>query len=94
MRGCAEPIAETRGVPGLPDGIECCATSLEACTGAAVLAVGKFINAIIKFVIVAMAIFWLLKVLTKLRVREEAKEKGPTPTEALLAEIRDLLKAR
>jgi UDPglucose 6-dehydrogenase len=25
--------------PGLPDGIECCSTSLEACTGAAVLAV-------------------------------------------------------
>jgi large conductance mechanosensitive channel len=70
--------------------------SLEATrqAGASVLAIGVFINAIIKFVIVAMAIFWLLKVLTKLRVREEAKEKGPTPTEALLAEIRDELRAR
>jgi large conductance mechanosensitive channel len=62
--------------------------------GAAVLGIGVFINAIIKFLIVAMAIFWLLKVLTKLKVREEAGEKTPTPTEALLAEIRDELKAR
>ena len=62
--------------------------------GAAVLGVGVFINAIIKFLIVAMAIFWLLKVLTKLKVREEASEKPPTPTEALLAEIRDELRAR
>ena len=62
--------------------------------GAAVLGIGVFINAIIKFLIVAMAIFWLLKVLTKLKVREETGEKPPTPTEALLAEIRDELKAR
>jgi large conductance mechanosensitive channel len=70
--------------------------SLEATrqAGASVLAIGVFINAIIKFVIVAMAIFWLLKVLTKLRVREENKAKEPTPTEALLAEIRDELRAR
>jgi large conductance mechanosensitive channel len=69
--------------------------SLEAtrAAGASVLAIGVFINAIIKFLIVAMAIFWLLKVLTKLKVRDEAA-KGPTPTEALLAEIRDELKAR
>jgi len=68
--------------------------SLEATrqAGASVLAVGVFINAIIKFVIVAMAIFWLLKVLSRFRAKEEAK--GPTPTEALLAEIRDELKAR
>jgi large conductance mechanosensitive channel len=51
------------------------------------------INAIIKFMIVALAIFWLLRVLTTLRVRAEAA-KGPTPTEALLAEIRGELRAR
>ncbi len=62
--------------------------------GAAVLAIGSFINAIIKVLIVAMAIFWLLKALAKLRVREEEKAKGPTPTEKLLTEIRDELKAR
>ncbi|WP_245762142.1 large conductance mechanosensitive channel protein MscL [Falsiroseomonas stagni] len=69
--------------------------SLEATRegGAAVLAIGRFINAIIKFLIVAMAIFWLLKILTKLRVREEAV-KGPTPSEKLLAEILEELRKK
>ncbi|MBU8545360.1 large conductance mechanosensitive channel protein MscL [Roseomonas sp. ROY-5-3] len=69
--------------------------SLEATRegGAAVLAIGRFINAIIKFLIVAMAIFWLLKVLTKLRIRQEAV-KGPSSTDKLLAEILAELRAR
>jgi len=62
--------------------------------GAAVLAIGNFINAVIKFLIVAMVIFWLLKVINRLYRKEQAAPKGPTPTEALLAEIRDELKAR
>jgi large conductance mechanosensitive channel len=66
--------------------------------GAAVLAVGKFINAIIKFVIVGFAVFWMVKVLSKLQaskaVEEAAAPPPPTPTESLLAEIRDELKAR
>ena len=40
-----------------------------------------------------MAIFWLLKILTRLRVREEAV-KGPTPSEKLLAEILEELKKK
>ena len=69
--------------------------SLEATRegGAAVLAIGRFINAIIKFLIVALAIFWLLKILTKLRVREEAV-KGPTPSEKLLADILEELRKK
>jgi len=72
------------------------APSLEAtrANGAAVLAIGMFVNAIIKFLIVAMAIFWLLRVLTKLKVKQDDAPKGPTPSEILLAEIRDELKAR
>jgi len=64
--------------------------------GAAVLAVGMFINAIIKFLIVAMAIFWMLRVLSRMRKPEpEAPAPtGPTATEALLADIRDELRAR
>ena len=70
--------------------------SLEAtrASGASVLAIGMFINAIIKFVIVAMAIFWLLRVLTKLKMKQADAPKGPTPSEILLAEIRDELKTR
>jgi large conductance mechanosensitive channel len=60
--------------------------------GGAVLAIGRFINAIIRFLIVAMAIFWLLRVLTRLRIREEAKPAGPSRSEVLLAEIRDELR--
>lgn len=64
--------------------------------GAAVLAVGNFVNAVIKFVIVSFAVFWVVKVLTRLKLRELGKPSAaaPTPTEKLLAEIRDELKAQ
>lgn len=72
--------------------------SLEATRegGAAVLAVGKFINAVIKFVIVAFAIFWVVKLLSRLRLKEigKAPPAAPTPSEVLLGEIRDELRAR
>lgn len=61
--------------------------------GASVLALGSFLNAIIKFVIVGLAIFWLLKVLSRLSLSVN-QAKGPSPTEALLTEIRDELKAQ
>ena len=60
--------------------------------GAVTLNVGLFINAIIQFIIVAFAVFWLVKALTRLHVREDAKT-GPKP-EQLLAEIRDILKEK
>lgn len=73
--------------------------SLEATRqgGAAVLAIGKFINAVIKFAIVAFAVFWLVKILSRFKAKEEAKPSTPptpTPTEALLTEIRDELRGQ
>lgn len=72
--------------------------SLEATRegGAAVLAVGKFINAVIKFLIVAFAIFWVVKLLSRLRLSElgKAPQAAATPSEVLLGEIRDELRAR
>lgn len=63
--------------------------------GAAVLAVGKFINTVIKFVIVSFAIFWVVKLLARLRLSEIGKAAPVvTPTEKLLAEIRDELRTR
>lgn len=62
--------------------------------GAATVNVGLFINAIINFLIVSFAIFWLIKALTKLHVHSDPAPAGPTPTEVLLGEIRDELKAR
>ena len=58
---------------------------------------GAFINTLIQFAIVAFVVFLLVKAINRLR-REQAAEPvaapAPTPTEALLAEIRDELKAR
>lgn len=65
--------------------------------GAVTLNLGLFLNAVIQFLIVAMAIFWMVKALTRLHVREEAKPSAPaapTKTEVLLTEIRDELAAR
>jgi large conductance mechanosensitive channel len=59
---------------------------------------GALINAGIKFVIVAWAVFLLVKMINVIR-RRDAEEgpkapPAPTPQEALLIEIRDLLKAQ
>jgi large conductance mechanosensitive channel len=58
---------------------------------------GVFINTIIQFLIIAAAIFLMVKAINSLR-REEAQAPvepaAPTTTEALLTEIRDLLKSR
>src|SRR5580658_814200 len=58
---------------------------------------GVFINTIIQFLIVAAAIFLMVKAINSLR-REEAaapaEPAAPTTSEALLMEIRDLLKNR
>ena len=62
--------------------------------GAAVLALGVFLNAVIKFVIVGFAVFWLVKVLSRLGVAGEKKEVKATPEQLLLTEIRDELRAR
>lgn len=63
--------------------------------GAATLNIGLFINAIIQFVIVSFAIFWMVKGLSKLVAKKEAAPApGPSQTEILLAEIRDTLKAK
>ena len=58
---------------------------------------GAFINTLIQFAIVAFVIFLMVKAINRMR-REKAAEPeapaAPTATEALLAEIRDELKAR
>lgn len=53
---------------------------------------GKFIQTIINFVIVAWAIFLLVKAMNTIRHKEPPPPTPPTPSETLLAEIRDLLK--
>lgn len=64
--------------------------------GAPTVNVGLFLNAIIQFVIVSFAVFWLVKVLSRLKTKEEKAAAPPAPPkqEVLLTEIRDLLKAK
>jgi large conductance mechanosensitive channel len=65
--------------------------------GAPVIAYGAFINAVINFVIVALAIFIVVKGMNRLRRKQEqAPEELPVPPrqEVLLEEIRDILTAR
>jgi large conductance mechanosensitive channel len=68
-------------------------------TGEAIAAVtlnyGNFINTFIDFVIVAFAIFMMIKGLNRMKKKEAeapAVPAAPTKEEALLAEIRDILK--
>jgi large conductance mechanosensitive channel len=62
-----------------------------------VIAYGAFINAVINFIIVALAIFVLVKGMNQLR-RQQSEEPAEPPEaprqEVLLQEIRDILKAR
>ena len=61
---------------------------------APVIRYGVFINSVIEFVIVAFCVFLMVKLMNRLIKKEEAKPAPPTNEEKLLAEIRDLLKAR
>lgn len=69
----------------------------EGDVAAVTLGYGKFIQTIIDFVIVALAIFMGVKVINRLK-REEAVAPSlppaPSAEETLLGEIRDLLKAQ
>jgi large conductance mechanosensitive channel len=59
--------------------------------GAAVLAYGSFIQTIINFLIIAFAIFLIVKAANSRKKEEEAAPAGPTVEETLLTEIRDIL---
>jgi large conductance mechanosensitive channel len=66
--------------------------------GAVTINYGLFLNAVLRFIIVAFAIFLLVKQINRLQ-RQEAAEAPPPPPEPprqelLLAKIRDLLSAR
>ena len=71
------------------------ATLAEAKKATATLAYGSFITAVINFLLIAFVVFLLVKQVQRLMPPPPAPAPaptGPTPTEALLAEIRDLLK--
>jgi large conductance mechanosensitive channel len=80
--------AQARGVTDVP-AFASLAEAQKA--GHAVIAYGKFINAIISFLIVAFAIFILVKQINRLKKKEAVAPTAPTPEVVLLTEIRNLL---
>ncbi len=63
--------------------------------GAATLNYGSFIQAVIQFLIIAMAVFMMVKVLNAAKAKEEEAPVAPPPPPedvVLLREIRDALK--
>ncbi|HET6518832.1 MAG TPA: large conductance mechanosensitive channel protein MscL [Geminicoccaceae bacterium] len=65
--------------------------------GAPTINYGRFINTVINFLIVAFALFLIIKQINRLkRAPEEKPAEAPQPPrqEVLLEEIRDLLRAR
>jgi large conductance mechanosensitive channel len=60
--------------------------------GADTLNLGVFLNAVFNFLIVAFAIFWLVKAVS--RFQRPKADPAPTKSEVLLAEIRDALREK
>ena len=61
------------------------------------LGYGVFVNAIVQFLIIAAAVFLIVKLVSQVQRKEEAATAEPAPpttSEKLLAEIRDALKTR
>jgi large conductance mechanosensitive channel len=58
---------------------------------------GAFINTVINFLIIAFAIFMVIRMMNKMKKQEEEAPKtppAPPADEVLLTEIRDLLKSK
>lgn len=72
---------------------------LSVSVGGAVIAYGNFVQAVLHFLIMALVVFCLIKVMNGLHRKKEEPEAAPAPKapsaeETLLAEIRDLLKEK
>lgn len=65
--------------------------------GAVTVNYGLFVNSIVSFLIVAFAVFMVVRSFNRMKRKQEAAPAAPpapTKEETLLGEIRDLLKAR
>ncbi len=68
------------------------ATLAEAQKQGAVIAYGHFLTITLNFIIIAFVLFLVVRAMSHLIRKEEAKPAPPSKQEELLAEIRDLLK--
>ena len=63
-------------------------------TGGVIIKYGAFLNTILQFIIVAIAIFLVIKLMNRMIRKEEAAPAAPPADVVLLTEIRDLLKTQ
>ena len=80
-----------------PEGIAVPSLAVAKEAGVATLNIGLFINAVVKFTIIAFVLFLVVKAINSLKreAAEEPAEAPPAPSkeEVLLTEIRDALRA-
>lgn len=55
---------------------------------------GKFLAAVINFIVIAVVIFLMIRAIARFQKKEEVKAAGPSSTDILLMEIRDELRKR
>lgn len=80
-----------------PEGATYTTIDAAKAAGVATLNYGLFINAVVKFTIIAFVLFLVVKAVNRLRKKEaEAPAAPPAPTaeEKLLMEIRDAIRAK
>lgn len=80
--------------PAILEGVDMTSITAVREAGGVALGYGLFINAVLAFLIVAVALFFVIKMINALKKKEAEKPsepQGPTEIE-LLAEIRDALK--
>ena len=80
-----------------PDGVPVPSLAAAQAAGVATLNIGLFINALVKFLIIALVLFFVVRGINMLRRQPEPEpEVAPAPTreEVLLTEIRDALRAK
>jgi large conductance mechanosensitive channel len=73
---------------------EVAATAATVAVPAVAIRYGLFINTIIDFVIIALAIFIMIHQINKFKKKEEAKPAPPSEEVVLLRDIRDSLKKK
>ncbi len=67
-------------------------TELKDLTLFGIVKYGNFLSAVINFVIVAFVLFLIIQAMNSAKLKKTDTPPAPTPTEALLTEIRDALK--
>lgn len=67
------------------------ATDIESLSWGAVK-YGKFLSAILKFIMIALVLFLVVKAINRAMKKKEAAPAGPSSTDKLLMEIRDAVR--